>query len=94
MNMVPILIMSVKMGTLDLLKIKLFWNKDYDVIISVHDVIYKISSRNSNCIVDMAMQPKFGNSSISMREVITTSILQGFVQKTHFFWGIVLVQVQ
>ena len=55
MNMVPILIMSVKMGTLDLLKIKLFWNKDYDVIISVHDVIYKISSRNSNCIVDMAM---------------------------------------
>ena len=40
------------------------------------------------------MWPKFGNSSISVREVIITSILQGFDHKNHFFWGVVLVQVQ
>ena len=40
------------------------------------------------------MWPKFGNSSISMREVITISILKGFDQKNRFFWGVVLVQVQ
>ena len=73
--MVTILMMSAKMATLGLLKIKVFWNKGYDVIISVHDVTNKILSRDSNYIVDVVMWPKFGNSSISMREVIITSIL-------------------
>ena len=85
--------MSAKMATLGLLKITVFWNKGYDVIISVDDVTNKILSRDSNYIVDVFMWPKFGNSSISMREVITTSILQGFDQKNRFFWGVVLVQV-
>ena len=31
------------------------------------------------------MCPKFGNSRISMREVIVTKILQGFEQKKQFF---------
>ena len=31
------------------------------------------------------MWPKFGNCSISMREVIITSILQAFDQKNRFF---------
>ena len=35
----------------------------------------KIWSGDSNYIVDVVMQPKFGNSRISMREVIKTSIL-------------------
>ena len=73
--MVAILMMSAKMATLGLLKIKVFWNKGYDVIISVHDVTNKILSRDSNYIVDVVMWPKFGNSSISIREVIITSIL-------------------
>ena len=73
--MVAILMMSAKMATLGLLKIKVFWNKGYDVIISVHDVTNKILSRDSNYIIDVVMWPKFGNSSISMREVIITSIL-------------------
>ena len=38
------------------------------------------------------MWPKFGNSSISMREVIT-SILYGFDKNKQFIWGVVLVQV-
>ena len=35
------------------LKIKLFWNEGYDVIISVQDVTNKNSLRESNYIVDM-----------------------------------------
>ena len=81
------------MATPGLLKITVFWNKGYDVIISVDDVTNKILSRDSNYIVDVVMWPKFGNSSISMREVIITSILQGFDQKKRFFVGLVLVQV-
>ena len=67
--------MSVKVATPGLLKIMVFWNKGYDVITPVDDVTNKILSRDSNYIVDVFMWPKFGNSSISMREVITTSIL-------------------
>ena len=70
--------MSAKMATLAFLKIKLLWNKGYGVIISVHDVSNKILSRDSNYIVDVVMRPKFGNASISIREVITTSILYEF----------------
>ena len=36
--MVTILMMSAKMATLGLLKVKAILNKGYDVIISVHDV--------------------------------------------------------
>ena len=66
--------MSAKMATLSLVIIKVFWNEGYDVIISVYDVIKKLSC-DSNFIVDVVMWPKFGNSSTSMREVIITSIL-------------------
>ena len=67
--------MSAKMAAPSLLKITVFLNKGYDIIIRVDDVIDKILSRNLNYIVDVFMWPKFGNSSISMREVTTTSIL-------------------
>ena len=43
-------------------------------MISVHDVT-NILLRDSNYIVDVFMWPKFSNCSISMSEVITTSIL-------------------
>ena len=57
------------MATLELFKIKILWNIGYDVIISVHDITNKILARDSNFIVDVVIWPKFGNSSISMREV-------------------------
>ena len=82
------------MATPYLLKIKIFWNKFYYVIIFVHDAINKILSDISNYIVDVVVWPKFGNSSISIREVIIISILYGFNQKNYFFWGVLLVQVQ
>ena len=74
MKIVMILKMSAKLAALGLLRIRLFRNERYDVIIYDHDVNSKILSRESNYIVDMVMWPKFGSSSISMREVIITSI--------------------
>ena len=73
--MVTTLMMSAIMATLGLFKIKVFWKKVYDVIVCVHDVTNQILSCDSNYIVDVVMWPKFGNSNISMREVIITSIL-------------------
>ena len=70
-NMITILMMSAKLATLGSLKIKLFWNKAYDAIISVYDVNTK----------------KFGNSSPSMREVIVTSIYKDLARKTTFLRG-------
>ena len=73
--------MSAKIATPGLLNITVFWNYDkgYGVITSVDDVTSKILSCDSNyfCnfVIIMFMWPKFGNCSISMREVITTSVL-------------------
>ena len=52
---VTILMMSAKMATLGLLKIKVFRCKDYDVMISLYDVIKKNLSRDSNFVVDVVM---------------------------------------
>ena len=93
-NMVKILVMSAKMATPGLLKIRFFWKKVYDVIIFAHDVTNTILSRDSNYNVNVVTWPKFCCSSISVREVIIYSILWGFDQKNCFFWGLVLVQAQ
>ena len=73
--MFAILMMSAKLATLGLHKIKVFWNKDYDVLISDHDVAKKVLSHDSNYILDVVMWQKFGHSNISMKEIIMTSIL-------------------
>ena len=70
--------MAAKLVTLDLLEIKVFRNKCYDVIISTPDVTNEVLSHDSNYFVDVVMWPKFGYSSIFMKEVIITSILKGF----------------
>ena len=54
-HMVTILMMSAKITTRGLLKIKVFRKNGYDVIISVHDVTNKILSRDSNYIIDVVM---------------------------------------
>ena len=66
--------MSAKMATQSFLKITVLWNEDYDIIAG-NEVTNKILSQDSNYIVDVFMWLKFGNSSISMRDVIITSIL-------------------
>ena len=73
--MVTILMMPAKLVTPGLLKIKILQNKDYDVIIPDYNITNKFLSYDSNYIVDLVMSPKVGNSSISMRDVIITSIL-------------------
>ena len=78
-NMVTILMMSAKLSTPSFLKV--FWNKDYEVIIFVFDVTNKILLRNSNYTVDLVMLLKFDNSNISMREVTITSMLWRFDHK-------------
>ena len=60
-KMAIILMMSAKLATLGLPKLKIFWKKNYDVIISVHDVTNKVLSRGSNYIVDVVMWSNFGN---------------------------------
>ena len=45
---------------------------------------HQILSRDLNYIVNLIVWPKFGNSSISMTEVIITSIFWGFVHKNCF----------
>ena len=49
--------MSAKMASADLgfLKIQVFRNKDYDIIILLHKIINKILSSDSNFIVDVIM---------------------------------------
>ena len=64
---------SEKLATVGLLKVKVFWFHNF--IISVHDVTNIVLSRDSNYIVDVVVRPDFGNSSISIREIITTSTL-------------------
>ena len=47
--------MLAKMATPGPLKIKVFEKKAYEVIISVHDVINKVSSRRSTYSVNVAL---------------------------------------
>ena len=75
-----ILIVSAKLVTLGLLKTKIFWN---EFITFVLDVTNKPLPLESNYIVDVAMWTTFGNSSISLKEVIITSVLYGFDKTDH-----------
>ena len=75
-------------------KMKVFWNKDYGIIIYVLDVASKVLSPDSNHIVGAIMWSKFGNFSVSMREVTITAISYEFDRKKNFLWGVILIQVQ
>ena len=48
---------------------------------------HKVLSSDSKYIVDVFMWAKFGNCSISMTKVVTTSSLLGFYQENRFFEG-------
>ena len=51
--MVAILMMSAKLATLGLLKIKVIWNKVYSVVIFVRDATNKVLSRDLNQLIDV-----------------------------------------
>ena len=73
--MVTILMMPAETVTPDFGEINVFWKKDYDAITFVNEVTNKILLRDLSYFVDVVMWPNFGNSSISIREVIITSSL-------------------
>ena len=73
--MIAILIILSKSVTLGLLRIKILWNKGYDIMILIYRGIKKIVWPESNNIMNVVMWPKFGKSSISIREVIIALIL-------------------
>ena len=75
--------MSAKMATLGVLEIKVLQSKVYDVIISEDAVTNKILSRDSIFSVDIVLCLKSGDLSISLKEVIITSILRRFDWKNH-----------
>ena len=56
-------------------------------MILIHDVTNKILLLDLNYIVDGVMRPKFGNSSMSMREITITSFYEGLKKETIFFDG-------
>ena len=72
--MVTILIMSAKLTSLELLEVKIFQHKSYDVIISDYDVIKNVLSPDPNYIVDVTCGQS-SVTSISMKKVIINSIL-------------------
>ena len=87
---VTILMISAKLAFTGLLKRKIFQNKGYVITILDCDVTDKILPLHLNYLNcrwswgHVVIWPKFGNSSISVREVIITSILWEFDQKNCF----------
>ena len=60
-------------------------------MIFVHGVTNENLSPVLNYGVDVVTLPKFGNSGISMREVIVTPVLSGFDRKNQLFGEVILV---
>ena len=81
-----------KLATLGLLEIKVFWNKDYDSTISVHDATHKILWCDSNYIVDMVMWPKSGNCKFLWEKLSQPQFIR--ISPKKIIWGMLLVQVQ
>ena len=83
MNVIANFMILVKFAFLNLLIIQVILNKVYDVIVFNLDFNSKTLSHLSNYIVDLVVRSKFG--SISMKEVVTTSISKEFDQNNQFF---------
>ena len=84
--MVTVLMMSAKLASPGLLKLKIFQNERYGVIILDCGVTNKILSRDSSYIVDVIMWPKFGKFSISMRGYHNLNFIRIWPEKTGFFF--------
>ena len=71
------------------LETKVFWNKDFSVIIPVHDVTRKVLSRDSNYITVVVKWPKFTNE----RSYHSFSFIKIRQKKIFLQWA-ALVQAQ
>ena len=84
--------MSAKLTAPGLLKIKVLWNKGYDVIISVYDS-KEILLRESNYVVDVVMLLKFGNCNFYERSYHNLNFMRIWPEKS-ILQGVLLVQIQ
>ena len=82
--MVAVSTMTAKLATLGL---KVFWNKCFDAINFANNITSKLFSNDSSYTVDVTMSAKFGNSSISMREVVITSMCKNLTRKINYLRG-------
>ena len=85
--------MSAKLTAPGLLKIKVLWNKGYDVIISVYDISKEILLRESNYVVDVVMLLKFGNCNFYERSYNNLNFMRIWPEKS-ILQGVLLVQIQ
>ena len=76
--------MSSKMATPGLLKTKVFWNKDYDVLIHAHDVTNKNLSRDSHYVLDLLCDQSLVTS-IAMGELSQSQFCKDLIRKTGLF---------
>ena len=85
--------MSAKLTAPGLLRIKVLWNKGYDVIISVYDISKEILLRESNYVVDVVMLLKFGNCNFYERSYHNLNFMRIWPEKS-ILQGVLLVQIQ
>ena len=78
---------SAKMATPGLLKITIFWNKGYDVIISVDDIANKMLSRDSNYIVDASCSQSLVIVAFLWEKLSQPQFDKDLTRKTAFFEG-------
>ena len=82
--MITKLMMPAKMATLGLLKIKIFWNEGFDVIISVHDVSNK---RNSNYMHMWSYDQSLVTLAFLWKKLSWSQFYKNWTGKTTFFEG-------
>ena len=76
-------------------EVKGIFNKAYDVVSFAYSVPNKKLLCDSNYIVDVAMWPKFGNSSILWEKLSWAQFYKNLMKKKKkMFWGVLLVQAQ
>ena len=92
-NLATILMMLGKLAALDLLIIKVFWNKGYDVIICVNDFTNKILLRDSNYVLDVVMWWELLALSFLWGKLSWPQFLRIWSEKS-IFWEVFLIQVQ
>ena len=85
--MVTILMMSTKMANLDLLKINVFYNKGYDIIIPVSDLTNKILSHGSNYTVKRSYDQNLITLAFLWGKLSKPQFYKDFTRKTPFFEG-------
>ena len=87
MKKISIFMISAKLATLVLLKLKITSNKVYDVIIFVHDVTNTISSRHSNIMYIWSCDPSLVTLAFLWEKLSYTQFYKDLSRKITFLRG-------